>query len=178
VSTADARENFAKDPLVTHQARVLAASLGAVALLLGATLAAFAMPRADRVIKVVAATSSFELQEKPPPGPSGDTVVGSSRLRNAVAQFGKPKGALVGLDRYRYVFVSLHTAAIDVTATLPGGTIRCRGQIDDRLTVQLLQVVSGTLAYARTKGTCEARPLTKNETDPRTLNTYRLKASR
>ena len=142
----------------------------AVAALVGLSAAAMAAPDATRVIRVTATEISGNTQAKPPPGPAGDLIVGSDRLRNAVPQFGKPKGAVVGKDTYRLVFRGAHVAAISVTATLPGGTIRCGGTFDDRRRFQLIRVVGGTGSFAAVTGTCEARP-----SGSATLNIYRLR---
>jgi len=145
-------------------------TLGSVVLAAAISAPATGAPQSERVIRVTATSISGSTQKKPPAGPAGDVIVGSDRLRNAVAQFGKPKGAVVGKDTYRLVFRSAHVAAISVTATLPGGTIRCQGTFDDRRRSQLIRVVGGTGSFAGVTGTCEARPSGSG-----TLNTYRLR---
>jgi hypothetical protein len=145
---------------------VLAGAAVAVAL----SAAAIAAPGATRVIKVTATQISGTRQQRPPAGFAGDVVVASDRLRNAVAQFGKPKGAVVGRDRYRLVFATAYTGTASVTATLPDGTIRCRGPYDLRRPSVTLRAVGGTKAYAGATGTCEARSSGRT-----TLNVYRLR---
>jgi hypothetical protein len=125
---------------------------------------------AERVIKVVSTSISSGRRQNPPPGIVGDTVFGSGRLRNAVPQFGKPKGAIVGRDRYKSVFLTSAIASVDVTATLPGGTIRARGKADFRLARNVIQVVGGTGMFAGAKGTAEERVTQSGET----FNVYRL----
>jgi hypothetical protein len=124
----------------------------------------------ERVIRVIATAVSGKTQENPPAGPAGDVFTGSDRLRNAVAQFGKPKGAIVGRDTYRLVFRSASIATVSVTARLPGGSIKCRGKFYGNRRSQLIRVVDGTGTFAGATGTCAASP---SGTD--TLNTYRLR---
>lgn len=102
----------------------------------------------------------------------GDVIRGSSVLRNAVGQFGKPSGAVVGRDSYSFTFVSPTEAVIDVRVRLPGGTLRARGRMrisqGDRIVVT---VTGGTGKFAGARGTGEARALSPNES----LNVYRLR---
>lgn len=128
--------------------------------------------QADRVIKVHAVNITGKRVRKPPAGIAGDVAVGRDRLLNAVPQFGKPKRAVVGQARYRTVFASAAVASVDVTATLPGGTIRARGKADFRLARNVIRVVDGTGAFAGAKGTVEERALPNDQT----LNIYRLQA--
>jgi dirigent-like protein len=100
----------------------------------------------------------------------GDVFVGSDTLRNAVRQFGKPVGTVVGTDRYREAWKRADVVAITATATVPGGTISCRGNADPRRSIAVISVVRGTGAFAGAKGTCEARHGPANQT----LNIYRL----
>jgi hypothetical protein len=127
---------------------------------------------AKRVIKVVATTMPGGRRErKPPPGIAGDVITGTDRLRNAVAQFGKPKGAIVGVDRYRTVFETAAVASVVTTTTLPGGTIRSRGTADFRLATNVIRVVGGTGAFVGAKGTTEQRFLPGDKA----LNIYRVR---
>jgi hypothetical protein len=102
----------------------------------------------------------------------GDVIQGTSVLRNAVRQFGKPSGAVVGRDSYSFTFVSPTEAVIDVRVQLPGGTLRARGRMrvsqGDRIVVT---VTGGTGKFAGARGTGEARALSPNES----LNVYRLR---
>lgn len=120
--------------------------LAGVAVAVAFSAAAIAAPNATRVIKVTATEISGTRQQAPPAGFAGDVIVGSDRLRNAVAQFGKPKGAVVGRDSYRIVFATAYTASINVTATFSDGTIRCKGTYDVRRTTAMLGVLGGTKA--------------------------------
>ena len=53
-------------------------------------------------------TGSTVLTERPPIGQAskGDLIVVSAKLRNAVAQLGRPKGAVVGNASYVFTFRS------------------------------------------------------------------------
>jgi hypothetical protein len=102
----------------------------------------------------------------------GDVIRGASVLRNAVRQFGKPSGAIVGRDSYSFTFVSPTEAVIAVKVVLPGGTLTARGRMrvsqGDRIAVT---VTGGTGKFAGARGTGEARALSPNES----LNVYRLR---
>ncbi len=102
----------------------------------------------------------------------GDVIRGASVLRNAVRQFGKPSGAIVGRDSYSFTFVSPTEAVIAVRVVLPGGTLIARGRMrvsqGDRI---VITVTGGTGKFAGARGTGEARALSPNES----LNVYRLR---
>jgi hypothetical protein len=124
------------------------------------------------VIKVFAVTMpGGGRHQNPPAGIAGDVVTGSDRLRNAVAQFGKPKGAVVGVDRYRTVFETAAVASVVATTTLPGGTLRSRGRADFRLASNLIRVVGGTGVFLGARGTVEQKVLAGNKA----MNIYRLR---
>ena len=101
----------------------------------------------------------------------GDVIWQKSVLRNAVAQFGKPKGALVGSDTGTYTVVSLTQGDVKVTTRLPGGTVRAAGRTG-RERVQVIRVTGGTGDFANARGTVEVRSL---GSDTRALNVYRLR---
>ena len=129
--------------------------------------------RAVRVIRLVAVNISGARDQNPPAGVVGDVVTGTDRLRNAVRQFGKPRGAVVGRACYRTVLETATVASVDVTATLPGGTIRARGQVDFRRDSNVIRVVGGAGAFARASGIVEEKVLRSDQT----LNVYRLRGS-
>src|SRR5207342_408426 len=108
---------------------------------------------------------------KPPAGRSGDAVIATDRLENAVPQFGKPKGAIVGRTRYRGLFLTAAVATLEVTATLPGGTVHARGRVDFRLASDAIRVDGGTGAFAGTTGTMEQRFIATND---RTMYVFTL----
>lgn len=62
-------------------------------------------------------------------------------------------------------------ALVDVTATLPGGTIRARGKADFRRDSNAIRVVGGTGAFAGAKGTVEEKVLPTDQA----LNIFRLR---
>lgn len=53
----------------------------------------------------------------------GDVVVVNSLLRNAVAQLGRPKGAVVGGDSATFTVLTTRQADLSVEMSLPGGTL-------------------------------------------------------
>jgi Dirigent-like protein len=109
--------------------------------------------------------------DKAPKGASrGDTIVYHDKLLNAVAQFGKAKGATVGSDHGTMTFTSPHAARFEGLAQLPGGTLTLDGKVtavsSNLLTIP---VTSGTGAYAGATGVLVIGPGSK-----RALNIYRL----
>ena len=87
--------------------------------------------------------------DRSPKGTSaGDRVVQRNRLLNAVRQFGKAKGTHVGSDQGTVTFTSAHTERYDGVATLPGGTLGCRGDVRLLLGGGIrIPVVGGTGRY-------------------------------
>jgi hypothetical protein len=153
-----------------------AAACLTAAMLLGAHVASGAQS-STRLIQVLSKTTREQLvKDKAPKGESkGDIITGSSVLRNAVAQFGRPSGAVVGRDQYRIVVETPNLAAIRVTVTLPGGTITCRGKLFHSRTRQVLQAVSATGAFAHASGLCTATNAPKNRYGANALNLYMLR---
>jgi hypothetical protein len=100
----------------------------------------------------------------------GDTISGTSVLRNQVAQLGKAKGAIIGSDSFTITAVSSSRARVKATVRLPGGTIRVAGD-QPSIAPPPLPIVGGTGAYAGARGTCESQQLSGN----RSLNIYRLR---
>ena len=148
--------------------------LVAAGVLVGATVAS-AAPTAGRTISLLSKTTGSNFQDAAPSGPSkGDMLSGTSQLRNAVAQFGRPKGAVVGRDAFRAVYTSAGVATLRVTVTLPGGTIKCSGTVYDDRSRNVLRVTAGTGSFARATGTCSASPAARNPYGADSLNVYRL----
>ena len=102
----------------------------------------------------------------------GDVVRETTTLRNAVRQFGKAKGAVVGSDVAVYTFVSSTAANVRATVKLPGGTLRGTARIEGT-TVPVLKVVGGTGRFAGARGTGEVRPAAPGS--QAVLNIYRLR---
>ena len=102
----------------------------------------------------------------------GDVGRGTSILKNAVAQFGKPKGAVVGSDVYTMTVTRApFKIAMSVKVKLPDGTIQAKGPGDLRAPALTITVVGGTGAYAGARGTSTASGLSGN----RSSNVYRLR---
>ena len=99
----------------------------------------------------------------------GDTISGTSILRNAVRQFGKPKGARVGTSSGVIVAVSSQTVRLDGVARFPGGTVHVRG-MGKIVPNPKVPIVGGTGRYAGATGVVEGRYVASGDT----LNIYRL----
>jgi hypothetical protein len=107
------------------------------------------------VIQLLSTTTSEHLVDVAPKGASaGDRDQSTSQLRNAVAQFGKPKGAVVGSDSASQVLTSARSGTESGTTTLPGGVLKVKG------VVRILRgggiavpVVGGSGRFAGAKGT-------------------------
>ena len=68
---------------------------------------------------------------------------------NAKRQFGAKKGTVVGSDRGTITLTGPRSARVNGVATLPGGTIRVRGPLDEQTNATLVvPVVGGTGAFA------------------------------
>ena len=105
----------------------------------------------------------------------GDVIVATSFLRNAVAQLGRAKGAVVGGDSATFTVLTRTHADLRVEMSLPGGTLRAGGRV--RLgAVQTYAVTGGTGTFAHARGTGESRALaSKWGGGNRRLNVYRLR---
>jgi len=128
-----------------------------------------------QTIKVVSKVVDFRVLVNRPPesfGNVGDKVRAKNSLRNAVAQFGRPKGALVGSDLQTVSVTSVTPTRVRVTVsvTLPGGTLRVAGTVTSPK--QPLPVIGGTGDFAGARGTSEVKSLDADG-DP-ALNIYRL----
>jgi Dirigent-like protein len=106
---------------------------------------------------------------------AGDVIVVTSLLRNAAAQFGRAKGAVVGGDAMRFTVLTKTTADMTLEMTLPGGTIRASGRV--RLgPVQTYAVRGGSGKFAHARGQGESRALTgKFGSNDRRTKVYRLR---
>ena len=88
----------------------------------------------------------------------GDVIVATSFLRNAVAQFGRAKGTVVGGEGATFNVLTSTHADLRVEMSLPGGTLRAGGRV--RLgAVQTYAVTGGTGRFAHARGTGESRAL-------------------
>jgi hypothetical protein len=89
----------------------------------------------------------------------GDTLSGTSVLRNAVRQFGKPKGARVGASRFVMTALSSRRFRWDGVASVPGGTLHARGVMGEIAGNPTVAIVGGTGLYAGATGLIEAHVL-------------------
>jgi hypothetical protein len=151
------------------------AFIGAVlaVFLLGASTGAAARGP-TRIVLIVKPISSRSV-DKPPKGPSaGDRSVDATKLLNAVPQFGKPAGAVVGHDKGTATLLSPTSATGQGVAYLPGGTLTFSGLLkpDRKRGGFTIPVTRGTGAFAGARGTLWVvrvpEPL-------RTLNVYTLR---
>lgn len=101
----------------------------------------------------------------------GDVFSESSTLRNAVAQFGRPKGAIVGSDVATYTLVSVSRADVKGTARLPGGTIRIAATLTSQR-IPSFRVIGGSGAFAHARGALELR---ESSAPGSALNIYHLR---
>ena len=145
--------------------RVALVALVAFAVLPAATSAA-----ATQTIQVVSVTVSNVSHDIGPKGASkGDTIVYRDRLVNAVAQFGKAKGAEIGSDSGTMTFTGAHTATFHGKAVLPGGTLTLAGSVYTTPEGLVVPVTGGTGTFAHVHGT-----LLVGSGAKRVSNTYRL----
>jgi hypothetical protein len=127
---------------------------------------------APTTIHVWSIPTSNRLTDAPPKGRlgAGDVVRQRTRLVNAVHQFGRATGAVVGYDEAVVRLTSATRAVVDVVAHLPGGTLHARGTITLGGATTTIRVVSGTGAFAGAHGTATE----VDYPNQRALNVYRL----
>jgi len=147
-------------------------------ILLGVLLVALPAPAATKAadatltIRLISTAGRITYRDRAPQGPSkGDVISAPSALRNAVKQFGRPKGALVGQDFEVIPLASASTGTLRAKVYLPGGTLRVRGRWSSRTNAETVQVVGGTGRYANARGTSYVRDLSGK----RSLNVYHLR---
>ena len=149
----------------------LALSTGVVAL---SAHGASAGSEASRTIRLISTTTQVNvLVDRAPKrvANAGDVFLARSMLRNGIAQFGKPTGAVVGGDVATVSLVSANRSDVKMTVKLPGGTLRVAGRVEDQR-VQTIPVVGGTGAFAGARGTCAITGL--DASGNRARNVYRL----
>ena len=126
-------------------------------------------------IRVLASVTKANPVDLPPRNVQnkGDRVFVESQLRNAVPQFGQPKGSIVGIDYSTITYLSSTERLVSVQITLPGGGLRLRGTLDVSNPNALVKipVISGTRDFAGATGYSEARSAGGQQT----LNIYRLR---
>jgi len=126
-------------------------------------------------IRVLATVTTARPVDLPPRNVQnkGDRVFVESQLTNAVPQFGRPKGSIIGQDYSTITYLSPTERLVNVQITLPGGGLHLRGklQVTDPAAVVRIPVVSGTRDFAGATGFSEARSAPGSHT----LNVYRLR---
>jgi hypothetical protein len=148
--------------------------LGLVVLLAFPAHGARQTKTASMTIRLVSTeTYSKTLTDRPPISQvsKGDLVLVESTLRNAVAQFGLAKGAVVGNERAIFKVRSSSQADLVVESDLPRGSLRAEGRIHFG-GKQTYAVTGGLGRFAHARGTGEARALGCHCN--RRLKTYRL----
>jgi hypothetical protein len=148
-------------------------TLAALAALAGALAASVSAAPPPSVIRLVSTTTSASHADVKPKGPSArDRDTSTSRLVNQLAQFGKPKGAIVGSDRGTVTYTGAHSATLRAVTRLPGGTLIVRGPVRPIGNgAVVIAVVGGTGAFAGAHGTLTILPPTSATT---AVNVYRL----
>ena len=118
-------------------------------------------------------TYSKVFTDRPPieQNSKGDVILVGSTLRNAVAQFGRPKGAVVGDDIVIFTIRTQTHADVIVESNLPGGSLRAAGRT--RLGArQTYPVTGGKGQFTKARGTGESVVLGRS--GGRRLKLYRL----
>ncbi|MBM3678738.1 MAG: dirigent protein [Actinobacteria bacterium] len=106
-----------------------------------------------KVIRLISVTVTSKETDRPPKGASkGDRTVGSSRLYNGDAQFGKKAGEAVGRDQGVFVLRDKTTLYATGAATLPGGTLKFAGVAKVEGGTFVIPVVSGTGVFLGATG--------------------------
>ena len=138
------------------------------------------MSRESLMIRLIATTKpgSIWVRDVPPRTirtgqyTEGDTIGSADILRNALAQFGKPKGAVIGSDRSILTVTSPTRALIHTQVKLPGGSLRIEGRFTFGTTKAIvLPVVDGSGAFAGARGSTTITQLSGR----RSLNVVRLR---
>jgi hypothetical protein len=123
-------------------------------------------------IHVWSIPTSNRFTDAAPKGPSaGDVLRQRTQLVNAVRQFGKPVGAVVGYDESVVRLTSATRAVVDVVAHLPGGTLHAHGTITIARSPSVVRVLSGTGVFAGARGTTTEVDYPNQN---RALNVYKL----
>jgi len=125
-------------------------------------------------IRVLATVTTARPVDLPPRNVQnkGDRVFVESQLTNAVPQFGRPKGSIIGQDYSTITWLSPTERLVNVQITLPGGGLHLRGKLRVRSSASPVRipVISGTRDFAGATGFSTATSAPGNHT----LNVYRL----
>jgi hypothetical protein len=126
-------------------------------------------------IRVLASVTKANPVDLPPRNVQnkGDRVFVESQLRNAVPQFGQPKGSIVGIDYSTITYISSTKRLVSVQDTRPGGGLRLRGtlNVSNPRALVKIPVISGTRDFEGATGYSEARSAPGQQT----LNVYHLR---
>jgi hypothetical protein len=126
-------------------------------------------------IRVLASVTKANPVDLPPRNVQnkGDRVFVESQLRNAVPQFGQPKGSIVGIDYSTITYISSTKRLVSVQVTLPGGGLPLRGtlNVSNPRALVKIPVISGTRDFEGATGYSEARSAPGQQT----LNVYHLR---
>jgi hypothetical protein len=123
-----------------------------------------------RVLSIV--RTSAESDVDPKGLSAGDRTATTDRLYNLVAQFGKPKDALIGTDwGVLTVLAGKKAAKFRGIARLPGGTIEARGLVSLVDPVSTVIVTGGTGHFLGVRGRVTMRALNANG---RAINIFKL----
>jgi Allene oxide cyclase barrel like domain len=101
----------------------------------------------------------------------GDTVRATVTLRNAVRQFGKPRGARVGTGSFVVVALASRRIRGDLVTRFPGGMVHARGVVTPAGSTKKVPIVGGSGTYAGATGFLEVRRVLATGAY---LNIYRL----
>jgi hypothetical protein len=128
---------------------------------------------APAVIQLIAVEITSSEKDVPPKGPSkGDWGKSTTKLLNAVRQFGRKANAAVGHDYGTFTLQSARSASATGKAWLPGGTIRFGGKVAFMQGGGFsIPVVGGTGTYAGVRGMLLVAPTSNAK---RSINIYRL----
>jgi hypothetical protein len=137
-----------------------AALLAFLSLVMGLPAAASATAAAQSVvIRVLITPGTRTFTDVPPKTHAltgaytkGDTLEGTSILRNAVRQYGKPKGARIGTDHFVETALSPQRIMFDGVSSVPGGTLHARGVMKEVAGKLTVAVVGGTGVYQGATG--------------------------
>ena len=126
-------------------------------------------------IRVLASVTKANPVDLPPRNVQnkGDRVFVESQLRNAVPQFGQPKGSIVGIYYSTITYISSTMRLVSVQVTLRGGGLRLRGtlNVSNPRALVKIPVISGTRDFEGATGYSEARSAPGQQT----LNVYHLR---